>query len=72
MNGCAVPSGIVAVGGVTAILTNAAGVTFSDAVPGVDPTAAVTVTVPTATLVASPAVPGASLTVAIAPFDELQ
>jgi hypothetical protein len=72
VNCCALPNGIAGAAGVTEMLTNSAGVTVSEPPPEIDPTAAVTVTAPTARVLANPAVPAALLNVAIDPFDELQ
>ena len=48
------PSGIVGIAGVMAIVTNVAGFTVSVVVPEIDPKVAVTLVLPTATLAASP------------------
>ena len=72
VNCCEWPSGTAGATGATAMLTKAAGVTFSVADPEIEPRSAVTVTVPTATVAASPAVLAALLTVAVPPSDELQ
>jgi hypothetical protein len=63
-NGTVVPSGIVGIAGVMAIVTNVAGFTVSVVVPEIDPKIAVTLVPPTATLAASPC----PLTVAMAEF----
>ena len=63
---------MVAVCGLTRILTSAAAVTISDALPEIEPEVAVIVVLPTATLVAKPALAAALLIVAIVPSDELQ
>ncbi len=54
VNPCVVPSGIVGIAGVTAIVTSTAGVTVSVVVPEIPPALAVTVVLPRATLAASP------------------
>ena len=64
MNCCVVPSGIVGMAGVTAIETRTAGVTLRVVEPTIDPEVAVTLVLPSATLVASPC----PLTVAMVPF----
>ena len=57
--------------GVTAIETSVAGVTVSKVEPWIAPCAAVTVTVPVPSAVASPSKPAALLTLASAGLDEL-
>ena len=66
VNGCVVPSAIEGSAGVTAIDTRAGGVTVSVVEPAmaVAASVAMSVVVPTDTLVASPSVPAALLTVA--------
>jgi hypothetical protein len=59
-----VPSGIVGIAGVIAIVTNVAGLTVSAVVPEIDPKLAVTLVLPTATLAANPC----ALMVAMAEF----
>ena len=54
------------------MLTSAAGVIVSEALPEIDPDVAVMVTRPGATLAASPALAGEFEMVAIAASDELQ
>ena len=58
------PSGIVGIAGVMAIVTNVAGFTVRVVVPEIDPRVAVTPVPPTATLAANPC----ALTVAMAEF----
>ena len=64
VNCCVVPAGIEGIAGVTAMETRVAGVTVRLVDPTIDPEVAVTLVVPTATLVATPA----GLTVAIFEF----
>jgi hypothetical protein len=66
------PSGIAGSTGETSIVTSAAGVTSNAAVFDTDPAVAVTVTDPTLTDVARPAVAAALLIVATVPSDVLQ
>jgi hypothetical protein len=68
VKGCVVPSGIVGIAGVTAIETSTAGLTVMVVEPLSDPELALTLVLPTATLVA---IPGA-LIVAILPSTVLQ
>lgn len=63
---------MVQIAGVTAIDTRAAGVTVNNALPETSPNVAITLTVLTAKPVASPAVFGVLLMVAIVPSAVLQ
>ena len=72
VNCCVVPSAIEGAAGVTAIDTNAAGATVSEAVPLTAPDVAIIVTVPCATVLASPFVGTESPIVATLPVPALQ
>lgn len=66
------PRGIEALPGATAMLSSAAGVTVRVVDPLIEPEVAVTVVAPTPTVVASPWLPLASLTVATAASVDVQ
>lgn len=68
VNGSVVPSGMVGMAGVTAIVTSTAGVTVRVVEPEINPEVAVTLLLPRATLTATPC----AFTVAIVPFPVLQ